>query len=227
MNSSYNVYSTLYLITGFESLFASSTMTMTRSEIMADKKMIHSVLKEGTIFDGDATKYIEWRLGFEMDVRSLGYGERFFGGQTGDLNPLLETALCHGIGKRLDDGTREMISGKNSSEIIPVLDAQFMDGARATIGELMKTIRDLTVVGDDVRTYIGTLRKLWIKYSARERFLQNAGKFPLSVPEMAEKVVKDLYRNTLNLLAKLHVTGAHVVEVEHRGSPCGAGVAIR
>ena len=36
-------------------------MSTTHSETMAEKKKIHSVLKEGTIFDGDATKYIEWR----------------------------------------------------------------------------------------------------------------------------------------------------------------------
>ena len=115
----------------------------TRSETMAEKKMIHWVLKEGTIFNGDATKYIEWRVGVEMDLRNLSYGDRFFCVQTGDLNLLLEAALFHSIGKRLDDCAREMISGKDSSEIIPVLEA-FMDGARATIGELMKTIRDLT-----------------------------------------------------------------------------------
>ena len=55
----------------------------------------------------------------------------------------IKAALCHGIGKRLDDGTRDMISWKNSSEIIPVLDAQFLDGARAAIQELMLILKVL------------------------------------------------------------------------------------
>ena len=74
---------------------------------------------------------------------------------------MIEPVLRHGICKHLDDGTREMRCRKNSLEIIPVLFAQFIDdGARATIEELMKITRDLTLVGHDLHTCIGTLRKL-------------------------------------------------------------------
>ena len=57
------------------------SLPLTSSETMAD-------LKEGTIFHGRATKYIEWRFGVKMDLKSLSYGERFFGDQTGDMHPL-------------------------------------------------------------------------------------------------------------------------------------------
>ena len=63
----------------------------------------------------------------------------------------------------------------------------FLDGARAAIEELMKSIRDLIVVGQDARTYVETLRKLWIKYS----FSSTRS----TVPKIAAKVVKDLYHD--------------------------------
>ena len=154
---------------------------------MTEKKMIHSVLKDGAVFDGDASKYIEWRLNLEMDLRSLGYGDHFFGAAPVQLHPMIDAALCHGIGKRLDAGTRESMAATASHDIMHNLDAQFLPGAKAVIEELMKAVRDLIVVGRDIRTYLATLRKLWTKYTARERFLQGTAKFPLKGPRWLRK----------------------------------------
>ena len=69
-----------------------------------------------------------------MDLRSLGYGETH-----AQLNPMIDAALCHGIGKRLDAGTREMMAATVLHDIMRDLDAQFLPGAKAVIEELTLT----------------------------------------------------------------------------------------
>ena len=47
--------------------------------------MIHDVLKDGLIFDGDASNHIEWQINIEMDLKRLGYSENFFGANSEDV----------------------------------------------------------------------------------------------------------------------------------------------